>query len=110
MIEKRSAVERLDEILSVPGLDLVQWGPSDYAMSIGRPGETDSKQVRDAERLVLETCRAAGVPARAEIDSLEEARRYLDLGVRHFCIGSDLHIVYEFLRREGEGLRALIGA
>ena len=27
MIEKREAVERLDEILAVPGIDMVQWGP-----------------------------------------------------------------------------------
>jgi 2-keto-3-deoxy-L-rhamnonate aldolase RhmA len=110
MIEKRSAVEKLDEILGISGIDIVQWGPADYAMSIGKAGETDSRQVRDAERQVLEMCREAGVPARAEIDSVEGARRYLDLGVRHFCLGSDLHIVYEFLRREGEKLRALIGA
>ena len=38
MIEKRQAVEQLDEILAVPGIDMIQWGPADYAMSIGRPG------------------------------------------------------------------------
>jgi 2-keto-3-deoxy-L-rhamnonate aldolase RhmA len=108
MVEKRTAVERLDEILAVPGIDLVQWGPADYAMSIGRPGETDSPAVLDAERRVLEACAAAGIPARAEVDSPDEARRYLDLGVSHFCLGSDLHIVYEFLRREGGTLRSLL--
>ena len=108
MIEKRTAVEQLEEILAVPGIDLVQWGPADYAMSIGRPGETDSKQVKDAERYVLETCHAAGVGARAEIGSFEEAQRYLDLGIKHLSIGCDLQIVYEFLRREGERLRSLL--
>ena len=39
MIEKASAVEQLDEILAVPGVDMVQWGPADYSMSIGRSGE-----------------------------------------------------------------------
>ncbi len=40
MIEKYSAVEQLEEILSVPGVDAIQWGPSDYTMSSGayRPG------------------------------------------------------------------------
>ena len=108
MIEKRPAVETLDEVLAVPGIDMVQWGPADYAMSIGRPGERRSKQVRDAERHVLETCREAGIPARAEISSLEEARRYLDLGVRHFSLGSDLLIVYDFLQREGDKLQTLM--
>jgi len=108
MIEKHSAFEQLDEILSVPGIDLVQWGPADYAMSIGKPGETNSRQVRDAERHVLRRCRDAGIPTRAEIDSLEEAHHYRNLGVQHFCLGSDIGIVSEFLRREGEKLRVLI--
>ena len=39
MIEKKGAVENLDEVLAVKGIDMVQWGPADYAMSIGRPGQ-----------------------------------------------------------------------
>ena len=38
MIEKREAVENLDEILAVPGIDMIQWGPADYTVSIGKPG------------------------------------------------------------------------
>jgi 4-hydroxy-2-oxoheptanedioate aldolase len=64
MIEKAAAVECLDEILAVPGIDLVQWGPADYALSAGLPGPTDPR-VREVERRVIETCHAAGVPCRA---------------------------------------------
>ena len=39
MIEKGSAVEQLEDILAAPGVDMIQWGPGDYAMSVGRPGE-----------------------------------------------------------------------
>ena len=38
MIEKRQCVEDLDAILSVKGIDMVQFGPADYAMSIGLAG------------------------------------------------------------------------
>ena len=48
MIEKKPAVERLEEILSVPGIDMVQWGGSDYSMSIGRAGERGHPEVRAA--------------------------------------------------------------
>ena len=34
MIEKRGAVLELDEILEIPGLDMVQWGGSDYSVSM----------------------------------------------------------------------------
>jgi len=46
MIEKKSAVENLEEILSVDGVDMVQFGPADYSLSIGLPGELNHPKVR----------------------------------------------------------------
>ena len=40
MVEKRECVEDLDAILSVKGLDMVQFGASDYSMSLGLTGQT----------------------------------------------------------------------
>ena len=108
MIEKASAVEALDKILQVPGIDMVQWGPADYAMSIGRPGETASDAVRSAEKGVIEKCIQAGVPPRAEIASPQDADYYLDLGVRHFCLGHDLFTLGRVLGADGEKLRKLV--
>lgn len=110
MVEKHAAVEALDEILAVEGVDMVQWGPGDYSLSIGRPGEQRSKAVRDVERRVFEACRDAGVPARAEIASVEDARYFMDLGVRHFCIGHDLHVLHDVLKDRGEELRSALAA
>jgi 4-hydroxy-2-oxoheptanedioate aldolase len=108
MIEKREAVEHLDEILSVPGIDMVQWGPSDYSMSTGHAGERGHPAVREAEKRVFETCLARGIPPRAEIGSPDDAKRFLDMGVRHFCLGTDITILYQALRRHGEGMRELL--
>ena len=38
MVEKKSCVDDLDAILSVPGIDMVQFGASDFSMSIGKTG------------------------------------------------------------------------
>jgi 2-keto-3-deoxy-L-rhamnonate aldolase RhmA len=109
MIEKRSAVDALDEILALGGVDMIQWGPADYALSIGRPGEFHAPDVRETERRVIATCLAAGVPPRAEIESVDRAKYYLDLGVRHFCLGTDIMILYQFLRDQGEKLQDELG-
>ena len=53
---------------------MIQWGPADYAMSIGRPGGWYDDDVREVERDVLARCLAAGIPARAEITEPAEAR------------------------------------
>jgi 4-hydroxy-2-oxoheptanedioate aldolase len=108
MIEKKSAVENLDEILSVPGIDMIQWGPSDYSMSVGHPGERGHPDVRAAEKKVFETCIQRGIPPRAEIGSPDDAKRFLDMGVRHFSIGTDIFVLYQWARQSGEAMRKLL--
>jgi 4-hydroxy-2-oxoheptanedioate aldolase len=108
MIEKKSAVDNLDEILSVPGIDMVQWGPSDYSMSTGHAGERAHPDVRAAEKKVFETCIKMGIRPRAEIGSVEDAKRFLDMGVKDFCLGTDIAILHSFLKKQGEGMRELL--
>lgn len=110
MIEKREAVEDLDEILAVPGVDMIQWGPADYSMSIGRPSGWYDEDVRQVERHVLARCRKAGIPARAEITDPTDAAYYMEQGVRDFCIGTDMNILFAWLEARGGELAALIGA
>jgi 4-hydroxy-2-oxoheptanedioate aldolase len=108
MIEKRAAVDRLEEILSIPGLDMIQWGPSDYTMSIGRAGERGNPEIKEVERRVIELSLRAGVQPRAEIGSPDQAKYYLDLGVRHFCIGTDISVLFDWWKRNGEALRTAL--
>jgi 4-hydroxy-2-oxoheptanedioate aldolase len=108
MIEKKQAVEQLEEILSVEGIDTIQWGGADYSMSIGRPGERNSPEVKAIEHRVIKTALDMGVPPRAEIMSLDQAKYYLDLGVRHFSIGTDISILHNWLKKNGEGLRKIV--
>lgn len=110
MIEKREAVEQLDEILAVPGVDMIQWGPADYAMSIGRPGGWFDPDVRAVERDVLARSLAAGVQPRAEITDPADAQPYLEMGVRHFCIGTDLQILHAWLEERGGRLAEIVDA
>jgi 4-hydroxy-2-oxoheptanedioate aldolase len=108
MIEKQQAVEHLEEILAVPGIDMVQWGGADYSMSTGHAGERQHPDVKAAERKVFETALRLGIPPRAEIGSPEQARPYLDLGVRHFCIGTDISILHQWWRQSGQAMRELL--
>ena len=52
MIEKKQAVDDLEALLSVPTLDMVQFGPGDYSMSIGLVGEGNHPKVKEAEMKV----------------------------------------------------------
>jgi 4-hydroxy-2-oxoheptanedioate aldolase len=103
MIEKQSAVESLEEILSV-GVDMVQFGPTDYSINIGRAGHEDHPEVKEAERRTIETALRMGVAPRVEISDYREAAAYIEMGVKHFCIGWDVVILHEWCKEQGAAL------
>ena len=108
MIEKKGAIENLDEILSVKGVDMVQFGPADYSISIGIPGQTGSPEVQKAHRDMIEQALKKGVAPRVEVGSFEMAEPYIEMGVRHFCIGWDTRILDQWCRRQTEGMKKLL--
>jgi 2-keto-3-deoxy-L-rhamnonate aldolase RhmA len=113
MIEKGVAVENLDEVLSAArhkGVDMTQWGPADFGFSRGTPGLMHTPEIRLFEELVIRASLEHGIPPRIEIAEVEQAKRYVDLGVRHFCIGWDRYIYRTALTRIGEGMRKLVEA
>jgi len=44
-----------------------------------------------------------------EIDDFEKAQEFIDMGVRHFCIGWDLMTLYQWCKKHGAGMRRLLG-
>ena len=108
MIEKQGAVDNLEEILSIDGVDMIQWGGSDYSMSVGKAGQRNSPEIKAVERKVIETSLNMGIPPRAEINTADQAKPYLDLGVRHFCIGTDVNILHNWWQAHGDNLRKAI--
>ncbi|HAA50459.1 MAG TPA: 2,4-dihydroxyhept-2-ene-1,7-dioic acid aldolase [Planctomycetaceae bacterium] len=109
MIEKKSAVDNLEALLSVPGVDMTQFGPADFSNSIDRPGEWQHPEVIEAEKHVIETSLKMGVAPRAEINTPEQAERYLEMGVKHFCIGTDVSILFDWFRDTGGAFNELLG-
>ena len=105
MIEKKPAGGAPGRDLSVPGIDMVQWGPSDYSMSVGKIGQGGSPEIKAVERKVFEMALRMGVQPRAEIGSVDQAKYYLDMGVRHFNLGYDFYTFREWWRSNGESMR-----
>jgi 4-hydroxy-2-oxoheptanedioate aldolase len=72
-IEDAVAVERVDELLAVPGPDFFFVGPSDLSQSLGHPGEAGHPEVQAAIDAVLAAGAAHGVPLGTSISSVEAA-------------------------------------
>jgi 4-hydroxy-2-oxoheptanedioate aldolase len=112
MIEKKECIENLEAVLAVPGIDMVQFGPSDYSMSIGVPEQYQGgrhPKVAEAEKYVIETAIKLGIRPRVELGDAEGAPRYIEMGVKDFCIGWDVVTLYEWCRKHGSAMRELLG-
>jgi 2-keto-3-deoxy-L-rhamnonate aldolase RhmA len=108
MIESEAAMEQLDEILAVKGIDMIHFGPNDYALSIGKPGKSKSPEVQRKYRDMIERALKKGVRPRVVIDSPEEAKEFADMGVLDFCVGNDLNMIYRWSLTSGEKMRDLL--
>ena len=60
--EHIQAVEHIDAIVRVPGVDAVQLGPYDLSASLGMMGQMDDPVVVAALDRVIAACRAVGMP------------------------------------------------
>ncbi|MFN8521601.1 MAG: aldolase/citrate lyase family protein [Chloroflexota bacterium] len=112
MIEKKGAVDNLESILRVPGIDMVQFGPADFGMSIGNPGRSYAgglhPAVIEAREYTIKTALKMGVRPRAEIMSASDAEYYLKLGVKDFNLSTDVSILRAFYKSEGGALREIV--
>jgi len=109
MIEKKGAIENLEAILDVPGVDMVQFGPADYSNSLGYTGEFAHPEVKEAERYLIETALKKGVAPRVELNDPVGFEPYLEMGVKHFNVGIDVKTLFSWLRSAGGTMRKELG-
>ena len=111
MIEKNIAVQNLDSILERArdkGVLVTQWGPADFGFSLGPQGRLGTDGTRKVEETVIAKSLEYGLRPRIEIGAVEQAKRYIDLGVKDFCIGWDRFILRQAFGNLGEGLAKLL--
>jgi len=87
----------------------VQFGASDFSMSIGKTGQDNHPDVLAAEKKTIETALKKGLHPRVELRDPSQAAKYLDMGVKHYCIGWDVRILADWWDTKGAEMRGLLG-
>jgi 2-keto-3-deoxy-L-rhamnonate aldolase RhmA len=105
-LESAQAVEQVDEILAVPGIDVAMVTGFDLSLDLGIPGQLDHPEVRRAQDRLLQACERAGKVAAAAAFDPETARRRVAEGYRFIQYSWDVGLLQEGLR---VGIRALRG-
>ena len=102
MIETADGIEKMEEIISTPGLDVVYIGPTDLALALGLPpvmDNDDPKHVATVNRM-LETCRRHNVVAAMHTASSKYTQRYIDQGFRMVMLVSDRLAISNYVKAE----------
>lgn len=94
-IETRHAVERRNELLSVPGIDAVMVGPVDLSISLGVPGEFQHPRMVEAMEKIRDSCIAHGVAPGTQTRNLPLAKFWKERGMRFLGCGSETGMLFE---------------
>jgi len=94
-LEGVSAVENLQEILSVPGWDIAFIGPYDLSQSLGVTGQVDDPRVTQMMKTVVDECVKRNVVVGTFVDTIEEARKWSAAGVKYLCYSVDVGLFAE---------------
>lgn len=90
MIEHIEAVENIEEILSVPGLDSVMVGSLDLSGSMGILGKMDDPRLEEAIQKVLKACKKMDVPCGIVALDPNQAKERIAQGFTNIIIGIDV--------------------
>jgi len=101
IVEEKRAIDNIEAIVSVPGIDVVFIGANDLSFSLGTRGRTGDSVVEQAVEKVLAACRKHGVTAGYPAGSAAEINKRIAQGFRFFQAGNELSLMRE-------GARALL--
>jgi 4-hydroxy-2-oxoheptanedioate aldolase len=97
-IEHQDAVEEVEKIAALKGVDCLFIGPADLSQSMGIPGDWENARLWQAIKRVASAAAAHGVPWAILPPNPSYAQRCLDLGCRMLSMGFDVWALHHGLR------------
>jgi len=88
-VETREALEHIDDILSIPGVDVALVGPNDLSIALGKPGNLDDSPFIQAIERTIASCRRRAVVPAIHVNDLERAASWARKGMRMVSISSE---------------------
>ena len=108
-IEDPAALDQVNEIASIEGIDMIFLGPKDFSQAIGYPGEVRHPKVWEAIVRTAEACiKAKKVCGTSGLGGDEEyTARLKDIGVKFFTGPSDYGAITTSFSRDVEKYKKL---
>ena len=108
-IESVAAVNNLEAILEVPGIDGIFVGPNDMSISLGIPDDYARPEYKETVKRVIDTSEAKGIATLVHHQTPELSAFWIEQGARFVLHGTDRRAITEGFRSEFSHLRSAAG-
>ncbi len=112
LIESRRAVDNIEEIITVKGIDAIFFGPFDLSMTLGLGGfDYENPLITECMQRVYSVCKKEGVPIADFSWNIERAKKAVEQGCTLIVISADIPFIHdkfrEIMKRVDEELRPM---
>jgi 4-hydroxy-2-oxoheptanedioate aldolase len=111
MLESKTAVDNVEAIAAVPGVDVVHIGTNDLSTDLGHPGELSHPDVMAAVERVVKACKThgkiAGVGGLTGGDAVKSLPHVIKLGARFITSASEWNLMLAAGQERVRALRSL---
>ena len=104
--ETVTAIENADELLALPGLDVIMVGPADLSIALGIPGEFEHSRLIRAVEGLIEKCKRHGVVPGIQTRNVVMARAWAERGMRFVGSSAEHGLLLEKAKESVAALRA----
>ena len=94
-IESKLAVESIDQLISIEGVDATLIGPNDLSQSLGIPGQMEKPEFIESIRKVIKACEKRGIISGIHVGSTERARKWIEEGMKLILVSTDVGMIVD---------------
>jgi len=106
--ETQKAIDNIEKLVSIPGVDAVMIGPNDLSLSLGIVGQFKHPDMVAAFEAVIAACNKYRVAPGIHLTDWEQAKEWLGRGMRFFTFQNDVRFLLEGAKAATRQLRQLI--
>lgn len=108
-IEDPEAMDHLEAIAEMDGVDCLFFGPGDYSLALGIPGQLQHADIRQVRRRIADVARKHGKIA-ATVCGRDQIKEYADMGYNLLSVGADVVALAQYADAAVEAFDKQLGA
>jgi 2-keto-3-deoxy-L-rhamnonate aldolase RhmA len=105
-IETQEAIDNIEEILNVKGIDVAVIGPNDLSISLGVPDQMESDVMNKAIGRVVEVAKKKKKASGIHVGNLSMVRNWRSMGMNFLAYSTDISFMYTASKTGLEQLKA----